>query len=301
MLVNRLIRGLPRLIALLGVTGVLTAAQDRSAGNRIAALNLDIGSLSPGDSIVITFAVDIDSFPPFENGTYDLSARGMVTGDNFADVLTDDPDTVQDDATMTTVHESPVVAVVVTQLNAASTEAGVALSWTLSADALTELRGVLVQRAASAPGPYVTITPSPISPAVGGTMIDNDVEAGASYWYRLALVELDGTRIFSGSVDVRFEGFKLRTQLHTPVVARGKPIEVLYTIGTTNKTHVKLEVFNVAGQRVRVLEEGMRGPGRHRATWDRSSQSGRVVAHGIYIVRLTANGQTFSRKTVILH
>jgi hypothetical protein len=131
-------------------------------------------------------------------------------------------------------------------------------------------------------------------------VIDTDVEAGASYWYRLALLESDGTRIVSGSVRVLFEGFRLRTQLHAPVIARGKPVEVPYTIGTSNGTHVKLEVFNVAGRRVRVLEDGMRGPGRHHATWDRKSQSGRGVAQGLYIVRLTANGQTFSRKTVLL-
>ncbi len=56
----------------------------------VGSVNLNIGTLPAGKSVVITFNVAINnSVPP---GTTQVSNQGLVTGDNFADVLTDDPD-----------------------------------------------------------------------------------------------------------------------------------------------------------------------------------------------------------------
>ena len=52
---------------------------------------------------------------------------------------------------------------------------------------------------------------------------------------------------------------------------------------------VRLEVFDVLGQRVRQLlhDDAMR-PGRYRATWDARDDGGVAVASGVYFARLTA-------------
>lgn len=40
-------------------------------------------------------------------------------------------------------------------------------------------------------------------------------------------------------------------------------------------------------------------PGRHEAFWDGTDQSGRQVASGIYLLQLTVNGQSGTRKMIV--
>jgi hypothetical protein len=50
---------------------------------------------------------------------------------------------------------------------------------------------------------------------------------------------------------------------------------------------VKLEIFNVAGQRIKVLLDGKIGAGLHTFSWDGSNTSGAAASSGIYTVRAT--------------
>ena len=58
---------------------------------------------------------------------------------------------------------------------------------------------------------------------------------------------------------------------------------------------VELAVYNVAGQRVATLDEGFRGAGYHRATFDASG-----LASGVYYANLTAGGRTTTQKMVLM-
>ena len=60
-------------------------------------------------------------------------------------------------------------------------------------------------------------------------------------------------------------------------------------------SHVTLEVFNIAGQRVAVLADGSFESGRHIITWDASQQSS-----GMYLYRLTYGTSIDTRKMVLL-
>jgi parallel beta-helix repeat protein len=59
---------------------------------------------------------------------------------------------------------------------------------------------------------------------------------------------------------------------------------------------VSLMVFDVAGRRVRTLEDGALSAGRHVTQWDGTEATGEQTATGTYFVRLTVNGVTLSRK-----
>jgi hypothetical protein len=52
-----------------------------------------------------------------------------------------------------------------------------------------------------------------------------------------------------------------------------------------------------AGVEVRALEYTQAG--RHEAFWDGTDQSGRQVASGIYLLQLTVNGQSGTRKMIV--
>jgi hypothetical protein len=56
----------------------------------LADVMLNIGTLPAGESVTITFNVTVDD--PFGGAMAQVSNQGTVSGSNFADVLTDDPD-----------------------------------------------------------------------------------------------------------------------------------------------------------------------------------------------------------------
>lgn len=64
---------------------------------------------------------------------------------------------------------------------------------------------------------------------------------------------------------------------------------------------LQLDIFNVLGQRVRVLEEGFQFAGRHEPVWQGRDDSGQTLAGGLYLYRLTVPGEfTESRKMLML-
>lgn len=63
--------------------------------------------------------------------------------------------------------------------------------------------------------------------------------------------------------------------------------------------HVRMEVFNVRGERVAVLVDEQQPAGRHVARWDGRRASGVRAAPGIYIVKM-ASGSFSSRQKIAL-
>ena len=69
--------------------------------------------------------------------------------------------------------------------------------------------------------------------------------------------------------------------------------------GIPRTTGVRIDVFNVLGQRVATLAQGEHEPGAHRVQWDGRSQ-GAALASGVYFVRLqTGTGTRVDRLTVV--
>ena len=63
---------------------------------------------------------------------------------------------------------------------------------------------------------------------------------------------------------------------------------------------VKLEVFDLAGRRVRVLAERSYAPGRWTVEWDRRDGAGSPMRPGVYLYRLRAGTFQSQRKMVLL-
>ncbi|MDH4038739.1 MAG: PA14 domain-containing protein, partial [Candidatus Krumholzibacteria bacterium] len=69
---------------------------------------------------------------------------------------------------------------------------------------------------------------------------------------------------------------------------------------SAGRVAVRLAVYDVRGQLVRVLEDGARDPGAHVVTWDGRDTRGTQVTSGIYFYRLTAGDFRESRRMVLL-
>ena len=65
-------------------------------------------------------------------------------------------------------------------------------------------------------------------------------------------------------------------------------------------THVRLEVFNLLGQRLATLVDAERSAGTYTAQWDGTDAAGRAVGAGVYIYRLSGGGVTVSRRMVLV-
>ncbi|MFA7330184.1 MAG: FlgD immunoglobulin-like domain containing protein [Candidatus Delongbacteria bacterium] len=63
---------------------------------------------------------------------------------------------------------------------------------------------------------------------------------------------------------------------------------------------VRLEIFNLAGQRVRVLQNGELPAGAHSLRFDARDESGRELGSGLYFQRLSAGGQSRTQRMLLL-
>ncbi len=63
---------------------------------------------------------------------------------------------------------------------------------------------------------------------------------------------------------------------------------------------VRLDIFNILGQKVRTLADQPMEPGMHRIEWDSKDERGYPVASGIYLYRLRAGEYSTTRKMVLI-
>lgn len=64
--------------------------------------------------------------------------------------------------------------------------------------------------------------------------------------------------------------------------------------------HVKLNIYNILGQRVETLVDKQMGPGNYSVVWDGLSKSGSRVATGVYLYRLQVGKEKFDTKKMVL-
>ena len=64
--------------------------------------------------------------------------------------------------------------------------------------------------------------------------------------------------------------------------------------------HVRLEVFNLLGQRLATLVDAERSAGAYTVQWNGTDAAGRAMGAGVYIYRLSSGGQTVSRRMVLV-
>jgi len=178
---------------------------------------------------------------------------------------------------------------------------------------------------------YPIVTPTPISAVVSlpFTPIIDDLDYDG---LAEMIMSGDGSDLFVWDLDVpydtslmvwrKFHGDDRNSgvnyRIGTPTAADDEPEMIPSRFGITANypnpfnpvttiafgldrgSEIRLEVYNILGQRVKTLASGRYEAGPHTVRWDGTDDAGGVAASGIYFGRLSADGRQSTRKMILL-
>ena len=181
------------------------------------------------------------------------------------------------------------------------------LSWVTTSE--INNAGFYVMRAAEETGIYNQMNNQIIQGYGNTTMehhyryVDTNVEIGKTYYYKLYSQDFNGD-IFQYPVVESIaalaipETFALQQNFPNPFNPTTK-----ITFSVPEEADVKLEIYNMLGQKIRTLVDGQYEAGVYEdVVWDATDNNGNLVANGIYYLVLVSKEQDFKqvRKMVFM-
>ncbi|MCD6594445.1 T9SS type A sorting domain-containing protein [bacterium] len=111
----------------------------------------------------------------------------------------------------------------------------------------------------------------------------------------------DSKMLAAGTYKVTFSGGALPKMLalHQNNPNPFNPVTDI-TFDLPKDSDVKLEVFNMLGQRISSLIDGDIAAGTHSVRWNGKDSNDKDAATGVYFYKLTTDGQTLTRKMILL-
>ena len=129
--------------------------------------------------------------------------------------------------------------------------------------------------------------------------VDETVEFGKTYYYRLVDVDYNGNKTAHDPVMIRVEEvipetYVLRQNFPNPFNPRTNIQFVLAEPG-----QVSLNIYNLKGQLVKTLVSGLYPAGSHSVVWDATDDFGLAVSSGVYVYELKVNGFVDRKKLLL--
>lgn len=178
---------------------------------------------------------------------------------------------------------------------------GVGLSW----HAMSGTVVYKVLRGTSSGGPYDTIG------TTSSTMYDDFTALfGVTYFYAVRARYTIGGRVVDAinspeaSIALGVAGGPAAGPAVATRLAGVRPnplrdrAEIMFSV--RNAGPVRLDIYNVAGQRVRNLADRDFAAGAHQVRWNGDDDQGRRLSAGIYLVRMAAAGFTATQRMVLV-
>ncbi|HZM17770.1 MAG TPA: FlgD immunoglobulin-like domain containing protein, partial [Candidatus Krumholzibacteria bacterium] len=244
-------------------------------------------ALAPGESLHVAMAMVLGST---QQAMLQNAARAKILYDGVTADCDGNPNTPEE----CVVHwTTPLtVPVLVSEIEALRTPTGARLSWRLAEEARRALRGLYVQRAPSASGPFARRPSGLLEPATT-TFDDSDLPPTA--WYRLELEHLDGTSLVTRSV--RLDGEATAAFSLDVEASEAARVRVRYVLAQSAET--RLTIHDVSGRLLTTLRSSSLPAGTYSEEWNGTTNAGRRVPRGVYVVRLEAGGRVLTRKLLI--
>ncbi|MBN2354645.1 T9SS type A sorting domain-containing protein [candidate division KSB1 bacterium] len=183
---------------------------------------------------------------------------------------------------------SLIVPVELSSFTATFTVNGVSLQWMTQSE--SENLGFNIYRSEDEKGDYVRINDELIAGAGYSASakyyqyIDRNVEAGKTYFYKLADVSFEGNARMHEAISITITNpsvYQLEQNYPNPFNPETKIAFRIKEAGL-----VTLNVYNTLGQLIRTLVDEHKRPGYYSARWNGMDSNGNMVPSGIYIYKL---------------
>ena len=128
--------------------------------------------------------------------------------------------------------------------------------------------------------------------------VDEDIESGITYFYRLKILTLAGQCQFSDIISVNVGNtfnFRLSQNYPNPF---NSSTNIKYYL--PYRTKVSLTIYNIHGEKIYTILNNVEKSGSHIMRWDGRNEAGQQVASGMYICKLTCEGISYLRKITFL-
>jgi Tol biopolymer transport system component len=170
------------------------------------------------------------------------------------------------------------------------------VTWTCSRS--DEVADFEVLRAASPGDDFVPVPAATLQQdGLLFTFRDSCVERGATYRYQVRYDDGGVKKVLFKTEAIAVPAIPLALQQNLP-----NPFNPSTRIGfdVPARCLATLAIYDVRGMLVRTLVQGELEGGTHQASWDGLDSQGRPASSGLYFYRLTAGGESVSRKLVLM-
>ncbi len=136
---------------------------------------------------------------------------------------------------------------------------------------------------------------------------DTEVELAETFYYWLESVSIDGISKFFGPVEITIEEVDGPDTPEVQLVTTMKSIypnpfnpttQVSFTM--KEEEDVRVSVYNIKGELISVLHDGLKPKGENIVVWDGRDNNGNACSSGIYFFRMNTKGYTAVRKAALL-
>jgi hypothetical protein len=298
-----------------GVIGTYEPASDLllknfnySIGRAISFTNIAPPLSISGSGAHVLVTVDIKS------GADPSHTLGMVLSDTNQVTLAPDQVVNGDEESIKRINFSNIgtsmdysLPVTLSTFTATAGYGKIILSWVTSSE--NNNAGFYVMRAEEEKGIYNQMNHQIIQGYGNTTMehqyryVDTNVEIGRTYYYKLYSQDFNGDIFQYPVVESTAalavpETFALQQNFPNPFNPTTK-----ITFSVPQEANVKLEIYNMLGQKIRTLVDGQFEAGIYEdVMWDATDNKGNPVANGVYYLVLISNAQDFKqvRKMVFM-
>jgi len=190
--------------------------------------------------------------------------------------------------------DSTITATLLTRFEAEARNGAVELRWQFGNP--DQVLGTTVERAERETGPWSTL---PITAQRIGRLnvaLDDGADAGRSYYYRLIVELVGGSRATFGPITTTLKAAAAGITKITPNPA-STTVRIDFAI--TREEVVRMRVFDPAGRQVEALVEGRMTPGRYTVAWD-TRRHGRQLPAGMYFIRWDSPGLEMQQRIVLV-
>ncbi|HAN41583.1 MAG TPA: hypothetical protein DCQ12_06695, partial [Candidatus Cloacimonas sp.] len=137
--------------------------------------------------------------------------------------------------------------------------------------------------------------------------LDTELVDEGVYYYWLQNVDMDGTTGYHGPASVIFSitGEDGGSPSIPKVTKLGNSFPNPFNPNTTiryqleNPGNVKIDIYNQRGQMVRSFERSHDAAGHYQISWDGRDSSGKALASGVYLYRMTSGSYSATKKMVL--